>query len=377
MKKLFLLFTIVAISFSCSKQEKQLSNSELFAKIDAEIKANSQAYNDLKVSSETIGHRLTGSENGAKAETFAYNKFKEYGFDDVTYQAFEVEAWSRGDVNLQIDGNDIKVVTLGHSPVSSIVAGDIVDMGNGLEADFAANPDAVKGKIALMYIGILPGSPEGLTNLHRSEKSSIAIKYGAMGIIIINQVDNGVLLTGTASVTGALLPIPAVCIGKEDGMALKEKLKTSRSSAAITMTNNSNLINARNVIATIKGSEIPEEEVVIGGHLDSWDLATGAIDNGIGSFAVIDIARAFIANDLNPKRTVKFVMFMGEEQGLFGSRHMVAEAVKGGSIDNIKYMMNMDMSGNPVGMNAGGQLNDENFFKELGATIQQQDSILK
>lgn len=377
MKKLGILLIIAFITFSCAKEEKALSNAELFAKIDTEIKANSQAYKDLKVASETIGHRLTGSENGAKAETFAYNKFKEYGFDDVVYQPFAVEAWSRGDVSLQIDGNDTKVVTLGHSPVEAKVTGNIVDMGNGLEADYAANPDAVKGKIALMYIGILPDSGEGLTNLHRSEKSAIAIKYGAIGIIIINQVDNGVLLTGTASVTGALLPIPAVCIGKEDGMALKEKLKTSSSTATISMTNNSSMINARNVVATIKGSEIPEEEIVIGGHLDSWDLATGAIDNGIGSFAVIDIARAFQANNLKPKRTVKFVMFMGEEQGLFGSRHMVAEAVKEGSIDNVKYMMNLDMAGNPVGMNAGGQLNDENFFTELGATIQQQDSIFK
>jgi len=331
----------------------------------------------LKVASETIGHRLTGSENGAKAETFAYNKFKEYGFDDVVYQPFAVEAWSRGDVSLQIDGNDTKVVTLGHSPVEANVTGTIVDFGNGLEADYVANPDAAKGNIVLVYIGILEGSTEGSSNLHRSEKTSLALKYGAIGIIIINQVDNGVLLTGTASVTGALLTIPAVCIAKEDGMDLKEKLKTSSSSAVISMTNNSSMINARNVVATIKGSEIPEEEVVIGGHLDSWDLATGAIDNGIGSFAVIDIARAFQANNLKPKRTVKFVMFMGEEQGLFGSRHMVAEAVKDGNIDNIKYMMNMDMAGNPVGMNAGGQLNNENFFTELGATIQQQDSIFK
>jgi Zn-dependent M28 family amino/carboxypeptidase len=141
------------------------------------------------------------------------------------------------------------------------------------------------------------------------------------------------------------------------------------------MTNNSSMIQARNVVATIKGTEIPEEEIVIGGHLDSWDLATGAIDNGIGSFAVVDIARAFKANNLRPKRTVKFVLFMGEEQGLFGSRHMVAEAIKNNTIENIKYMMNLDMGGNPIGMNAGGKLNDENFFTELGATIQQQDTI--
>ncbi len=377
MKKTLIAFALAGIIFSCNEQEKTLSNSELFAKIDTEVKANSEAYNNLKDAIETIGHRLTGSENGAKAETYTYNKFKEYGFTDVEYQSFEVEAWSRGEVSLQIDGNDTKVVTLGHSPVKANVTGKIVDMGNGLEADYLANPDAVKGNIALVYISILKGSPEGLTNLHRSEKSALAIKYGAIGIIIINQVDDGVLLTGTASVTGALLPVPAVCIGKEDGMALKEKLKTTSSTATINMTNNSNMIKARNVIATLKGSELPEEEIILGGHLDSWDLSTGAIDNGIGSFAIVDIARAFKANNLKPKRTVKFVMFMGEEQGLLGSRHMVAEAIKNNTIDNIKYMMNLDMSGNPVGMNAGGKLDNEDFFKTLGATIKDQDSIYK
>jgi len=377
MKKLLILATIALFITSCSEKEKEMSNAELFAKIDTEIKANSQAYKDLEVASKTIGHRLTGSENGAKAETFVYNKLKEYGFEDLQYKPFAVEAWSRGEVSLSIDGNDTKVVTLGHSPVDANVSGNIVDFGNGLEADYQANPDGAKGNIVLVYIGILEGSPEGSSNLHRSEKTALALKYGAIGIIIINQVPNGVLLTGTASVTGELLTIPAVCIGKEDGMALKEKLKSGSASATISMTNNSSMINARNVVATLKGSEIPEEEIVVGGHLDSWDLATGAIDNGIGSFAVVDIARAFKANNLNPKRTVKFVLFMGEEQGLFGSRHMVKEAVEAGTIDNIKYMMNLDMSGNPIGMNAGGQLDDENFFKELGATIQKQDTIYK
>ena len=375
MKKVLNLIVLSVLIVSCAKQKAEQSNAKLFAKIDAEIKSNSQAYKDLEVASKTIGHRLTGSENGAKAETFVYNKLKEYGFDDVEYQSFEVEAWSRGDVSLNIDGKDTKVVTLGHSPVKANVKGIIVDFGNGLEADYLANPGAAKGNIVLVYIGLLEDSQEGLSNLHRSEKTSLALKYGAIGIIIINQVPNGVLLTGTASVTGALITIPAVCIGKEDGMALKEKLKKSRSRATINMTNNSNVIKARNVVATIKGSEIPEEEIVIGGHLDSWDLATGAIDNGIGSFAVVDIARAFKANNLNPKRTVKFVLFMGEEQGLFGSRYMVKEAVDGETIENIKYMMNLDMGGNPIGMNAGGKLDDENFFTELGATIQQQDSI--
>lgn len=377
MRKLCSLILLLLVAISCQNTAKEESQAELFARIDSEIKQNAKGYSTLKEASETIGHRLTGSENGAKAEEYTFNKFREYGFEDVQYQSFEVEAWSRGTVAVSINGESVKAVTLGHSPIESNITGEVVDMGNGLEADYQANPEAVNDKIALVYISILDGSPEGLSNLHRSEKTALAMKYGAKGIIIINQVDNGVLLTGTASVTGELIPIPAVCIGKEDGMTLKETLKTGSATAAIEMTNNSDMIQARNVVATLPGSEIPEEIIVIGGHLDSWDLATGAIDNGIGSFAVLDIARAFKANKLQPKRTIRFVMFMGEEQGLFGSRHMVAEALKEGSMENIKYMMNLDMAGNPIGMNAGGKLDNEAFFTELGATIQQQDSIYK
>lgn len=377
MKKLaYLLITFLCLQ-ACSDTKKEETQAELFARIDTEIKENAKGYSTLKEATETIGHRLTGSENGAKAEEYTYNKFKQYGFENVAYQTFEVEAWSRGDVSLEINDEAVKVVTLGHSPIEASVSGEIVDMGNGLEADYVADPDAVKGKIALVYIAILPGSPEGLSNLHRSEKTALAIKYGAIGIIIFNQVDNGVLLTGTASVTGELIPIPAVCIGKEDGMALKETLKASKASAEIEMTNNSDVIKARNVIATMPGTTIPQEEIVLGGHLDSWDLATGAIDNGIGSFAVLDIARAFKANNLKPKRTVKFVMFMGEEQGLLGSKYMVQQAIANNAIDNIKYMMNLDMAGNPIGMNAGGKLDDGQFFKDLGAAIKQQDTVYK
>ncbi|MGB3145756.1 MAG: PA domain-containing protein, partial [Maribacter sp.] len=293
MKKVAYLSIAFLCLQACSETKKEETQVELFARIDTEIKANAKGYSTLKEATETIGHRLTGSKNGAQAEEYTYNKFKEYGFEDVAYQTFEVEAWARGEVSLEINDEPVKVVTLGHSPIEANVTGEIVDMGNGLEADYAANPEAVKGKISLVYIGILPESPEGLSNLHRSEKTALAIKYGAIGIIIANQVDNGVLLTGTASVTGELIPIPAVCIGKEDGMSLKETLKTGKATAKISMTNTSDVIKARNVVATLPGSEIPQEEIVIGGHLDSWDLATGAIDNGIGSFAVLDIARAF------------------------------------------------------------------------------------
>ena len=381
MKKIFLSTAVVIMAFSSTPSAETPSIEDTFQTINSEVLENSEAYSTLKESTETIGHRLTGSENGAKAEQYIYDKLKAYGFEDVQFQEFEVEAWSRGDVQLTLNTKDIRdsipAVSLGHSPVKASVEGEKIDMGNGLVSDYENIGDGLKGKIALPYISLLPGTPEGTKNLHRSEKAELAIKNGAAGIIIFNQVPNGVLLTGTASVTGELLDIPAICIGYENGMKLKGQLATDPKSvtASISMTNQSGMIKARNVIATLPGKEIPEERIIVGGHLDSWDLATGAIDNGIGSFAILDIARTFKANKLSPKRTMQFVFFMGEEQGLFGSTKMVEEAVADGSIDEIKFMMNLDMSGNPIGMNASGANIDTTFFNDLGAKIQAVDTI--
>ncbi|MBE7176888.1 MAG: M28 family peptidase [Mucilaginibacter polytrichastri] len=328
--------------------------SAVFTRINADVQAHSQAYANLKDATETIGHRLTGSANGAKAEEYAFNLLKSYGYE-VRYQPFSVESWSRKTLSVKVGDKEqalspVKAVTLAHSPVRAAVIGELVDVGNGLEADYQAEPEKVKGKIALIYIGVLPGSPEGTKTLHRSEKTAIATKYGAKGVVIINQVKDGVLLTGTASVTGKLIPIPAVCIGLEDGMAIKEKLKVGKKQYVhIAMTNFSGMIKARNVIATLKGASLPDEKIVIGGHLDSWDLATGAIDNGIGSFAILDMARTFSALTLKPERTIEFVMFMGEEEGLLGSKAYVDEALKNKSIDKIRFMLNYDMTNDPKG----------------------------
>ena len=373
------LFTglFLSLTISCTKQEQH--SSDQLAQINSEVLENSQAYTTLEDATLTIGHRLTGSANGALAEQYVYDKLISYGFENVKFQEFEVDAWSRGTIQLTLNmaGNvaSVPTVSLGHSPVEALVTGQVVDMGNGLAANYDNIGNSLSGKIALVFIGITPGTSEGAHNLHRSEKTALAIKNGAIGVIIYNKVPNGVLLTGTASVDGTLLHAPAICIGYEDGIALKEMLVGGEQvMASINMTNQSGPIKARNVIATLPGAELPDEKVIVGGHLDSWDLATGAIDNGIGSFAVLDIARTFKANNLSPKRTVQFVLFMGEEQGLLGSKFMVTKAEEDGSIEEIKFMMNLDMTGNPIGMNASGNKVDTAFFEHLGKRIQAIDT---
>jgi Iap family predicted aminopeptidase len=348
--KYFFATALLCTSLLANAQDKF---GDVFTKINTDVQQNSKAYQTLKYETETIGHRLTGSTNGAKAEQYAFDLLKSYGCE-VKFQPFEVESWARKTISVEIgaDKNSlakIKAVTLAHSPVSADVTGDIVDAGNGLEVDYQASPEKYKGKIALIYLGVLPGSPAGTKSLHRSEKTAIATKYGAIGVIIINTVKDGILLTGTASVTGKLIAIPAICIGLEDGTALKEKIKSQPQIAHIAMTNFSGLIKARNVVATFKGTELPKDKIVVGGHLDSWDLATGAIDNGIGSFAIMDMARTFKKLNLKTKRMVEFVLFMGEEQGLLGSKAYIDQAKKDKTLDQVKFMLNYDMTNDPKG----------------------------
>lgn len=378
----FLFFSLILLSsYKTIPFIGEESLESVFKRIKEEVESNSQAYNTLGNACQTIGHRLTGSPNGKRAEEFAFNLFKKYGFRDTKYQGFQVESWARDTVTLSIGPPksdniiDVPVVSLAMTPVESSINGTIIDAGNGLDEDFEKLKEEIKGKIVLMNIGLLDAKP-GQRNLHRSEKTALAIKHGALGVIFANTVKGQILLTGTASVTGNLISIPAVCVSYESGQEIRNWLVSQpKLLAMIDMQNVSQPIKARNVVATLKGDHktLKHEKIVIGGHLDSWDLATGAIDNGIGSFSVIDIARTFKALGLKSKRTIEFVAFMGEEEGLLGSKAYIERAKRTGEIDKIVYMINLDMTNNVFGYNAGGRDELVQLFKEIGNIVKSID----
>ena len=322
------------------------TNQEILNLINNEVEVNSEAYSQLKKATETIGHRATGTENGRKAEEYAANLLRSYGYD-VSFQEFSFNGWNRKSLNLKINNQLIKAVALAHSPANVKLSGELIDLGNGLEDDYKQLGDKVKGKVVFAALGLLEGTPKEIENLHRSEKTALAEKYGAKGIILFNRPAGGILLTGTASVTGDIIKIPAINISLEDGLKIKEQLTKGKEVAKIEMKNDVGQMKGRNIIARKIGSKFPKEKIVLGGHLDSWDLATGAIDNGVGSFSVIDIARTYKKLNLQNDRTLEFVLFMGEEVGLLGSKHYVEQAIKDGSINQIKAMSNMDMTTNP------------------------------
>lgn len=379
MKKLLYFLAIFTVTTSLPVCAQDFL--PIFQRINDDVLKNGRAYENLREATTSIGHRLTGSDNGSKAEDYAFNLLKSYGYENVQYQEFNVEAWTRGTVSLIIGtGNNAKsipVVALAHSPVSAHVSGKIIDLGDGLEEDFIKAGDGVRDKLVLVNINIQSPDNKGKKNLHRSEKTALAIKYKAKGIIIANGVKGGVLLTGTASVTGQLIPIPAVCISLESGQEIRKFLsEDSALDARIDMTNASRPVRARNIIATLPGTspETGQEIIIIGGHLDSWDLATGAVDNGIGSFSILDMARVFKQLRLKTARTIQFVLFMGEEQGLLGSKHMVSELNKSGEIKDVRLMINLDMNNNTRGFNAGGNTTLLPTLEQIGTVIKQVDT---
>lgn len=322
------------------------TNQQVLDLINKEVQQNSEAYQQLKKATETIGHRATGTENGRIAEEYAANLLRSYGYD-VSFQEFTFSGWNRKSLDLKINNQPIKAVALAHSPANVSLSGELIDLGNGLEEDYKKIGDKVKGKIVFAALGLLDGTPKETENLHRSEKTALAEKYGAKGIILFNRPAGGILLTGTASVTGEIIKIPAINISLEDGLKIKENLSKGKEIAKIEMKNDVGQMKGRNIIAKKIGSKFPNEKIVLGGHLDSWDLATGAIDNGVGSFSVMDIARTYKKLNLQNDRTIEFVLFMGEEVGLIGSKYYVNQALKDGSINQIKVMSNMDMTTNP------------------------------
>ena len=340
--KFILTLGLITASFNLLAQ----TNQQVLDLINNEVQQNSEAYQQLKKATETIGHRATGTENGRKAEEYAADLLRSYGYE-VSFQEFTFSGWNRKSLDLKINNQSIKAVALAHSPANVNLSGELIDLGNGLEEDYKKIGDKVKGKIVFAALGLLDETPKEIENLHRSEKTALAEKYGAKGIILFNRPAGGILLTGTASVTGTIIKIPAINISLEDGLKIKENLTKGKEIAKIKMKNDVGQMKGRTIIAKKIGSHLPNEHIALGGHLDSSALATGAIDNGVGSFSVMDIARTYKKLNLQNDRTIEFVLFMGEEVGLVGSKYYVNQALKDGSINQIKAMSNMDMTTNP------------------------------
>ncbi len=331
----------------------QTTDSAWIKKISDEILTNGKAYENLRHLTKKIGARLAGSSGMVKAEQWGVELMKTSGADQAWLQECMVPHWVRG-------GTDIAQAsyTVPASKTKNMIPQkkglDIVALGNsigsgpkGISApvllvnsfdELEAKKDLVKGKIVFYnykfndtYISTFNAYRDA--GQYRGAGPSRASKYGAVGVIVRSMshaVDNNPH-TGATRYDSAYAKIPAVAIGLRDADWLSEQIQ--KSGVNVTLKTNGKFLPdtiGHNVIGELKGSEFPDQIITVGGHLDSWDNCEGAHDDGAGCVQTIEILRAFKALGYTPKRTIRFVLFANEENGLRGgTKYAEVAAAKG------------------------------------------------
>lgn len=313
----------------------QTSDSITLRKIYDEALGNGQAYKNLEYLCKKIGPRLSGSQNAQKAVDWSKKLMEDYGFDNVYLQEIMVPHWERGakEVAYIIEGKTkipVPIAALGGSiasPAQGITA-QIIEVQNFEELK-VLGASVIKGKIvffnrpfdARLFDTFKAYS--GAVN-QRGQGAVEAAKLGAVGVMVrsmTNLIDDNPH-TGGLRYQDGVTKIPAAAISTKAAELLSQKLRLKKGPAIqlYFKQNCKTLPDAvsYNVIGEIRGSLTPENIITVGGHLDSWDLAEGAHDDGTGVTQSIEVLRLFKSLNIQPKNTIRAVMFMNEENGLRG-----------------------------------------------------------
>ncbi len=297
-----------------------------------EIAAHSQAYANLAFMCDTIGPRLTGSENLRRAQAWTMDTLKGYGAEKVHEEAYDFgPSWTRGTDRARLltqNHQALQIAALGWTPATNgPVRGEFTYVQAKTLEDLKAFRGRIGGHIVMM--GPLPKfdwkDPKQLAAFREAMASFQAEKPLAM-LLSSEKQDDHMTMDGSPVARDGRPNVPTAFIANEHANLLKrlaargEKVELELQIGGAT---SAAPVKAYNVVAEIRGYEKPDEVVIIGAHQDSWDLGTGATDNGTGTVAVIEAIRAMKALGLQPKRTIRAILFSGEEQGLLGSEAYV------------------------------------------------------
>ncbi len=366
------LFTAIAFTVSITAFS-QNDDSLMIKRISDEILVNGKAYSNLYSLCKTVGARLSGSAGMYKAEDWGVKTLTAMGADNVYKQECMVPHWVRGKKEvLKIQGAStaapFNILALGNSAGSGnkgIKAG-IIEVKNFDELE--RRKDEIKGKIVFYnyhYNKALLGGAYGDAVRYRGNGASAAAKYGALAVIVraVTAANDNNPHTGVMRYNDSFPKIPAVAIGPRDGDRLSNMLMNMYKSSNFYLQTNCQMLAdtvGHNIIGEIKGSEFPDEIITVGGHLDSWDPAEGAHDDGAGVVQSIEVLRVLKALGYKPKRTIRIVLFANEENGLRGGAKYAEEA----KTKNEKYIMAMESDGGgetPRGFSCG--MTEEQFAK--------------
>lgn len=283
---------------------------------------------NLRHLTDEIGGRVSGSPAADKAVGWGVEAFRHAGVDDVHTEKFTIPVgWSEGNTRADVISPvtfSLHLVSVGWSPAlpEGGITAEVVDVGDGDAAAFAKVGAAAKDAIVLVHTKVLV-TWDDLMNEYRidSEVLNRAKQSGATAVFWMGSRNKMLLYRHNSSISGELEPMPQAIVAREEAQRLARFLANNvKVRVHFELPNKiTGPVQSENVVAEIRGREKPDEFVLLGAHLDSWELGTGALDNGCNAAMVIDAARVIHASGNVPRRSIRFVLFTGEEQGMLGS----------------------------------------------------------
>ena len=279
-----------------------------------------------------IGPRLSGSKKSMEAINWAFDKMRALGFDKVWLQPVMVPHWERGDVQsctiINLNKN-LSILALGGSigtPVNGIKA-EVIEVKTFKELE--KKKELVEGKIVFFSRALDQGQINTFAGYggavdQRVNGASEAAKYGAVGVVIrsITTKYDNIPHTGVMIYVDTIPKIPAAAIGYLDADLLSNELKKNPN-LKLNLKLNCEILpdtESFNVIGEIKGSEFPDEIILVGGHFDSWDVGCGAHDDGAGCIQSMEVLDLMKRLNIKPKCTLRCVFFINEENGTRGAK---------------------------------------------------------
>jgi Zn-dependent M28 family amino/carboxypeptidase len=290
-------------------------------------KLDSSSYRILESLTTEVGPRMAGSAGDARAVAWAEAKFKELGFDKVWKEPVTFPTWTRGVETAEI------ISPFAQPLVITALGGSVGTAPEGLRAEliqFAtlaemikAPADQIRGKIVFINHKMRNHTEYGSVGAGRFVGAAEAAKKGAIGLVIrsIGTDSHRMPHTGMTGYEDGVTKIPAAAMSNSDADMVSNMFKR-KLPVSLKMTLGSAAgpnYTSYNVIGEITGTEKPDEHVIIGGHLDSWDLGTGAIDDGAGCAISMAAAEMIKRHGIKPKRSIRVVLFANEEQSGAGA----------------------------------------------------------
>jgi carboxypeptidase Q len=374
-RKNFALTILLLLSLSSRAATQQPDElQQTTAHIAGSILVNGRSMDYLQNLTDRFGGRLTGSAAYQRSAEWAAEEFRSMGIKGVRLEPFTIpNGWERGQARGRIVSpldRTIHIESLGWAPSTPAggVRGEVVLIGDINPEKIKAQGDKIKGRVLMLDLNAIFAT--GLSGFGRLMASFQRFKdAGAAAVIVADSERNNVLNAFGFTWGGTISPLPIAQVGMEDGKLIGRLMEEGPVTVEFQYENKvTGPLQVNNVIAEIAGGEKPDEWVIVGAHLDSWDYGTGAQDNGAGTAMVLEAARAIAQLPRAPRRSIRFALWGGEEQGLIGSAAYVR--AHSAELGKCVAALNTDNgAGHPRGWKVQGRADVSGEMKDISKML--------